>query len=61
MGGANAGWSIDEWVPLCDRCHKVLDRQNGANQAAVRDSANIEACVRQRAPVWRYRARNEEE
>lgn len=31
MGGAKAGWEIDEWVPLCRHHHDILDRRSGSD------------------------------
>lgn len=63
MGGANAGWSTDEWVPLCGEpggCHDILDRRNGASSDAVRLSAAVRARVTRLAPAWRTMQKRQE-
>jgi len=31
MGGKNAGWERDEWVPMCREHHDALDGRNGVS------------------------------
>ena len=36
MGGGKAGWDTSEWVPLCRRCHDILDmRENKPKERAT--------------------------
>ena len=57
LGGGKAGWDIEEWVPLCWRCHEALDRRNGASEAAQRETRRVGDRVAAEAMKWRRTAR----
>lgn len=36
MGGGHAGWDVREWVPLCYKCHEILDHRQGKHEDWVK-------------------------
>jgi hypothetical protein len=56
MGGGKAGWSIEEWVPLCFRCHEALDGRLGVSEGVREHGEWVRRQVVARAPGWRRRA-----
>lgn len=41
MGGGKAGWDVTEWVPLCRRCHDILDDRAGVSRQFEKDKTYI--------------------
>lgn len=41
MGGGKAGWDVDEWVPLCRRCHDILDGRAGVASRFEKEKQTI--------------------
>ncbi len=58
MGGRNAGWSVEEIVPLCRLCHDRLDRRNGVSREESFKSDLVLAIVAKKAEQWRERQRD---
>ena len=53
MGGAKAGWSVDEIVPLCRPHHDLVDQRTGVSAAVEERRRKALAMVVERAPKWR--------
>ena len=41
MGGGKASWFVTEWVPLCRRCHDILDGRAGVSKKFAAEKATI--------------------
>jgi len=54
MGGAKAGWSVEEIVPLCRKHHDELDGRNGASFSAQEMSRITRYIVSVRARDWQF-------
>jgi hypothetical protein len=52
MGGANAGWGLFEWIPLCRTCHDLVDRRAGASDAATARQQGAFRSLKRLAPAW---------
>ena len=58
MGGAKAGWTTEDIVPLCFECHECLDHRNGASGHECLRSDIVTAQVTLHAEEWRERFRD---
>lgn len=56
MGGGNAGWDVEEIVPLCRKCHDKLDGRNGASKKASEESRVTRYIVSVKAHAWQVAA-----
>lgn len=47
LGSGHAGWSVREWVPLCYKCHEILDKRVALNDPSQRERVvkHIEAAL----------------
>lgn len=50
IGGGKAGWDLIEWVPLCSRCHDILDRRE--NKESERATIIMLITNAQKRHVW---------
>jgi hypothetical protein len=59
MGGGHAGWVRGEWVPLCPRCHDILDGRMGVSAQFEAQRQETRAIVAREAPLFWERIRQE--
>jgi hypothetical protein len=52
MGGAKAGWEVNEWVPLCRKCHDKFDARNGVSAGCQEQTRIARYIVSVRGPSW---------
>lgn len=52
MGGANAGWRLEEIVPLCRGCHDKFDARNGASEHATEQTRIVRYVVSVKSRAW---------
>ena len=53
MGGKNAGWEAEEWVPLCRKCHDKFDARNGASLGCQEQTRIVRYIVSVRSREWK--------
>ena len=52
LGGAKAGWDIEEWIPLCRVCHNLIDARNGVSAGEQEKTRIARYVVSVRARAW---------
>jgi len=59
MGGGQAGWHYTEWVPLCFRCHEILDKRAGIGWDVGYQRSAIIMALTMFIEEWRKRAKEQ--